>query len=374
MRVSLEEERQNAIEAIQNNRGESIPDGWILIYKNHDKNSERKPLYCIAIENKWHKLDPYQLVNHWKKSLYYAEGKTRFSKYAEIYSNISRYGNESPIVSHFLEYMSLIGQEPFTYFRENDFSILLVKDKKSLTRSQEAILERYQILIAKKFWKYFEGFMTDYVKRFNLEHLKHGFTAEYDEKKARLYVNKGQSFNLYFDFNRENGVFQISTEVGVKEEWVNRCLFPFLKANNKRVLQLESQYKYCTYSRHIRLKGISDFVYFWIKDFNTLGNYLNILDTNRIAISKRSKEECIADLQKLIARVKYNIERLENVTRGRRKTWHWLEYLRIIENINIGEYCGEDAVNSLNDILTDCVNRHCEGIIMLNELLREAKK
>ena len=270
--------------------------------------------------------------------------------------------------------MSLIGQEPFTCFRENDFSILLVKENDNLTKYQEAVLERYQKLISKKFWKYFEGFMADYVKRFNLEHLKHGFSVEYDEKRARLCVNKGQSFNLYFDFNREKGVFQISTEVGVKEEWVNRCLLPFLKANNNLVSQLESQYKNCTYSRHIRLKGISDFEYFWIKDYDTLEDYLNVLNTNRIAISKRSKEECIDDLQKLITRVKYNIKRLENFTHKRRKTWHWLEYLRIVENVNIAEYCGEDAVKQLNNILTECINRHCEGIRRLDELLSEAQK
>ncbi len=367
------------IEAIQNNRGESIPDGWILIYKKYES-AEREPLYCIAIENKWQKLDPYQLLNHWKKSLYHAEGKTSFSKFADIYKYISRYGDKSPVVSHFLEYLSLVGQEPFTYFRENDFSMLYVRDEGALTEYQKSILIKYRNLISNKFWNFFNGFIIDYVKRFNSEHLKQGLTVEYKGNNQRIYVKRNKDveeikeFNLYFDFDKTNGSFYISTEVGVDRAFINRRLLPFLKANNNMVLQLESHYENCIYSRNIRLNNINSLVYFWIKGFDTLENYLNEINTAKIAVSKRPKEDCINELQNLVAKTDYNLKRIEKVSRGKYKTWHWLEYLRIIEEFKIEEFCGEDAVNRLNSTLTDCINRHCEGIIMLKTLLTEAQK
>ena len=117
------------IEAIHNNRGDSIPDGWILIYKNNDNTFEKEPLYCIAIENKWHRLDPYQLVNHWEKSLFIPNGKTRFSKYADIYRMMRHYENKSSIVIHFLEYMSLIGEEPFIFFDKFSYKAIKISPK-----------------------------------------------------------------------------------------------------------------------------------------------------------------------------------------------------------------------------------------------------
>ena len=55
--------------------------------------------------------------------------------------------------------------------------------------------------------------------------------------------------------------------------------------------------------------------------------------------------------------------------------WHWLEYLRIIEDIDIKDYCGgEEAIDRLNNALSESINRHCEGIKMLNALLTESQK
>lgn len=346
------------IEAIQNNKGESIPDGWIMIYKKINNNSEREPLYCIAIENKWHKLDPYQLVNHWKKSLYHSEGKASFSKYADIYKSISHYSDESPIVIHFLEYMSLIGEEPFIGFANNDF--LELNDPNN------------QRLISKKFWKFFDGFITEYVKKHNSELRNSNLTVEYSKKNQRLYINGFEYINLYFDFWNSSGKLTISTEIGVNRAWVNRCLLPFLKANRNKVLQLASQYKDDYYSRHVRLNNKSKSVYFWIKNFDTLENYLNEVNTDKIAVPQLPKEACISELKNL--NVPPDDDKLKSLSHWSWKTWHWLEYLRIIETIEINEYCGEDAVKQLNIDLTSSINRQCEGIRMLNELLSEAQK
>ena len=297
-------------------------------------------------------------MNHWKKSLYHSEGKTSFSKYADIYKSISHYSDESPIVIHFLEYMSLIGEEPFIGFTNNDF--LKLNDPNN------------QRLISKKFWKFFDGFITEYVKQHNSELRKSNLTIEYSKKNQRLYINGIEYLNLYFDFWNSSGTLTISTEIGVNRAWVNRCLLPFLKANRNKVLQLASQYKDDYYSRHVRLNNKSKSVYFWIKNFDTLENYLNEVNTNKIAVPQLPKEACISELENL--NVPPNDDKLKSIRYWSWKTWHWLEYLRIIETIKINEYCGEDAVKQLNNDLTISINRQCEGIIMLNELLSEAQK
>ena len=57
------------------------------------------------------------------------------------------------------------------------------------------------------------------------------------------------------------------------------------------------------------------------------------------------------------------------------EAWHWLEYLRIIEDIDIKDFCGgEETINRLNNALSESINRHCEGIKMLNALLAESQK
>ena len=53
----------NETREIIENRGDSIPDAWILISVNNQLK------YCIAMENKLYDLDPFQLHNHCEKSL-----------------------------------------------------------------------------------------------------------------------------------------------------------------------------------------------------------------------------------------------------------------------------------------------------------------
>ena len=181
---------------------------------------------------------------------------------------------------------------------------------------------------------------------------------------------------IYFDFNKTTGYFTISTEVGVDSAKVNCCLLPFLKNNKEMVLQLETQYQNCYYGRRVRLNNKSKSVYPWIKDFNTLSDYLNELSTDKIAISQLPKEECIDKLKKLgVERDKSNNERLVKINKWKWKTWHWLEYLRIIEDIDIKAFCGgEEAIDRLNNALSESINHHCEGIRMLNTFLAESQK
>ncbi len=350
-------------------KGESIPDGWIMIYKV-DRNGERTPFYCIAIENKWYKLDPYQLKNHWEKSLYFSEGKTRLSKYADIYNNMFFYSEKSSVVKNFLEYITLIGEEPFTGFNEQDFTLLDKDDRK-------------KALLWKKFWKYFDLFMirfvSEYNKKISEDSLLKDMKIKYVENNKRLQVAGTENFNLFFDFYNNSGVLQISTEIGVNKAWVNCYLLPFLKNNPSKVEQIENCFRFneenqrkLDFSRHVRLNNMSKSVYFWLKSFPSLHEYLNELDIQHIS-TRYPKEICCNKLVDL--GVLPQDEKIEKIKNWKWKTWHWLEYLRIIEDVDIKRFCdGENAANHLDNVLSECIQRQCNGIKMLNDFLKEAER
>ena len=79
------------------NRGESIPDAWIMIYEGDTSN------YCIAMENKLHDLDPFQLHNHCEKSLFMKQNNIRYAKYSTILEKLNELNGY--LVGDFLRYM-----------------------------------------------------------------------------------------------------------------------------------------------------------------------------------------------------------------------------------------------------------------------------
>mgnify|MGYP004483130623 CR=1 FL=1 len=100
----LKEETKKAVnEYLDGKRGDSIPDAWILIYKN------KKPAFIIAIENKLHKLDPNQINNHIEKSLLILENKPKviYKKYSDIIDIFK--GLNSFNTDQFIEYLTILG-------------------------------------------------------------------------------------------------------------------------------------------------------------------------------------------------------------------------------------------------------------------------
>ena len=92
---------------IQEDRGGSIPDAWILGY-----NDDRKPLLCVAFENKLYDLDQNQLKNHMEKSLYLngseeKESNCTYHTYSEILEAIYHEGEY--LSEEFARYMFLLG-------------------------------------------------------------------------------------------------------------------------------------------------------------------------------------------------------------------------------------------------------------------------
>lgn len=341
-----EAERQfNEIKELHDGRGESIPDGWILIYDETSTN--KTPVCCVAIENKWYDLDPYQLNNHWEKSLFTTTKKTFFSTFYDIYSKLLAFKTNSSVVPHFLEYLSLLGYEPITSFSKSDFQSL---DEEKL----------YRNLLYGKFFRYFnDDFMrSKFVSRDQIE---------YDSKRHRLAVRGIDYFNLFFDFYSDSGKFVISTEIGVGSRWVNLKLFPILQ-NDKRTVQRFSEcYKGCYYARHVRLNNRSQSLYFWIQCYDTFDAYLQEIEPSKIERPKFKKADCRDALLQLgYTDDDVNIKKLNQ---WKFSEWHWLEYLRIIRDIDISKYCGENT-KKLDDELEGIIIQQIQGIKMFNELLK----
>jgi hypothetical protein len=126
-----EEYKENlnkALDEFQKGRGgDSIPDGWILIY------SDGKPFEVIAIENKLYDLDRYQLNNHLEKSLFLPKGTNpiRFSTYESIVQSFEK--SENVLAGQFVEYLILLGYIQVRDFKtacsiDNDLAPLMVCD------------------------------------------------------------------------------------------------------------------------------------------------------------------------------------------------------------------------------------------------------
>lgn len=329
------EKQYEEILKIQNNKGDSIPDAWIMIY------DDKTPFFCVAVENKWYNLDPYQLQNHWIKSLYVNSGKTIYSKFEEIYKNISKYSASNIIVSHFLEYISLLGYEPVTSFNELDF--------------EQSYEEPYKGILNKKFYRYFDKFMEK------------NYKGRYDNSKKRLYVPDINHFNIYFDFSCNSGELSISTEIGVKAAWVNEKIIPMLKNTNSLSEEISDIYGECIFVRYVRLNNKNLNLYFWINQYRHVVDYLNAIDSNRITISKLPKLECYDKLEKLG-------QSLDNYSMGKLRQWkpekwHWLEYLRIINTVRISDYCYNDTCR-LDRVLKQMIDRHITGLKKLDEILK----
>ena len=119
------EEYQATKEYIEN-KGDSIPDAWIIIYKNGI------PDYCIIFENKLYDLNPYQLYNHCKKSLFLEDNDIVYVKYEKIIDFFVEEGGF--IADQFVRYLFILG-----YGKINNLSEL----DKFFDRSDEESIEKY---------------------------------------------------------------------------------------------------------------------------------------------------------------------------------------------------------------------------------------
>lgn len=116
--ILLNETKKALAEYLEYKRGDSIPDGWILIYINE------KPTKLIALENKLYNLDPTQINNHIEKSLFILNDKKKviYKTYENIIDSFKPL--ESYATDQFIEYLTILG-----YSKVDDFNVACSSDE-----------------------------------------------------------------------------------------------------------------------------------------------------------------------------------------------------------------------------------------------------
>lgn len=337
----LAEDEYKVIYDIEINHGGSVPDAWIMIY------IDEVPTYCIIIENKLYDLNPYQLRNHRKKSLLINDNKeTVFKKYDELYQIFKKYDNFTLVVSHFLEYFSLLGYEPIMGFSKKDFDIIEFADEK--------IKDFYRNLLNKKMLNILNNFINNNYPDNN------GYIYETN----RLNIIGNESSNIFLNFNTENYILSISTEIGVNSSNISKNILLKLKENSLLKSNISTIYNNSYFLRYIRLNSIRQSLYFLIKKYDQLDLYLNSFNEGEIFIGNIEKSDMINKMHNLAVSDDYtDMKKLINYKYNK---WNKLEYLRIIDDINIKDY---SDLNDLEKELSEVIEKHIQGIKEFKRIL-----
>ena len=337
---------------ILSGKGNSIPDAWILIYVKDE------PYYAIIIENKLYDLNPFQLLNHKNKSLllelteYVDLNKDEniiFKKYEDIYECLYKSYYTNTIVKHFIEYLDKIGHGKPTPFSMSDFKTFMSINNKEDENQKEVV------------WKKLRREVNEAINE-----LKSEYDFFNDVNTMQIWIKNIDSANVFIDISKETLKIDISTEVGVSKNRINRNLFPKLKKNLLLQNKLHSAYSGdIYYLRYIRLNHKSQSLYFWIHDYEDLNTYLNCFDIDEIYQNQVDKEECITMLDELVP-PKDNPTAMRNLRHYKFAAYNKLEYLRIMNKINTKEHIGEK--DDLKETIKNTVINHLKGIDILENI------
>lgn len=221
-----------------------------------------------------------------------------------------------------------------------------------------------------KFYSDFFDFLRNVSSKHNFKFKAHWDGGElWDKSLKRLNIT------AFADFY--NCKVQIATEVGVSGGSYNKNLYEKLRHSTNAVNKIEKIYTACEYDRHIRLYNYNRFKdscrYFWIKNFDSLKDYLNSFSD--VEYSKISRSQCIKNLLSLNGTAWAQDKNMQGVPLNARQVltvwnfeeYHWLEYLRIIEFIDGNLIYGEN-INSISKILNPIIEKHIEGIKIIHSI------
>lgn len=166
---------------VRKNTG-SLPDAWLMIYMND------KPYYIIAFENKLDNLDPYQIKNHIKKSLFLENSVVPiYENYESIINKFKKINSNNYLIDEFIEYMIILG-----HHKLNDFGLCFGADyqirQKLCSDFGESVLENvYKGKIDKREWNIARIHVNfSYLKEINLR---------FSEDKVELSLAFGSTQN-----------------------------------------------------------------------------------------------------------------------------------------------------------------------------------
>ena len=234
---------------IINNRGEAIPDAWILV-RYHEEY-----VFCVAMENKLYDLNPYQLNNHCKKSLKLGKiekNHIKYCKYSTIFDELE--SMEGYLVKDFLRYMYFLN-----YWEIDNLSQVKEMDDEHIgTYSNRRCVQLLEKVGNKpvewhRGWMY--RFCTD--NYYNRE-IGLWFNNSTKNFEVRLYFGSTQQTarNLY-DLLNTHGF-----ELSKKYEYKNS--FHFQNTFGKNI-----QNTYCD-DTNMNIKQINQFISFWINHLDCL--------------------------------------------------------------------------------------------------------
>lgn len=314
----------------------SIPDAWILIEK------KGKPNWCIIVENKWYDLNPHQLRNHREKALQHPTAVIKPRSFAFLYDSFSRAQQQikdNTLIRHFLEYLTLTGHEPAHRFYPSDLEVI---------REAKSGEERkfYADLLYGKFYQVLATFAEG--------------KYDFDTRTRRMNIAGVEQFNFVFDFDPYEGKFGISSEIGVKSQLVNQRLFPRMLEKGTFANDIQTLYPESKFQRFIRLNYVRSNLYFSVGEYANLSQYLQEIESTAITRNGLSNTECQDKLTAL--GIDSNHPGFQRLSRSTDLKWHKLEYLRILDYLDINDYINEPNHARLFGDLGYLIDQHLAGI------------
>lgn len=145
------------------------------------------------------------------------------------------------------------------------------------------------------------------------------------------------------DWLNDDTDFEMYTVVGVSRNWYNQHLFKKLKDNPKLIrIIIEIIYLPHHFARMVRINRMAMTLGRFIKDYNSLEDYIRDVCDDGIYLNPLDKSECIARLNKFGVTSGCPID---NLLRYKFKNYNWLEYLTIVTEpkINCRRFINKDS-------------------------------
>ncbi len=172
-----------------------------------------------------------------------------------------------------------------------------------------------------------------------------------------------QNLNINgFDYLPEMTEFALNTEIGYRNNFYNRKLFPKLDNLEQQndPLAISKHYTNCTFNRKIRFNKIMANIYANVASYNTLADYLKVILADGIYHSSVTGQYCIG---KLLAWGFPANESVSSLTPYRE--YNWLEYLKITTPlIDIKLFLAEDSATMAE--LERQIEQHFIGMFLLD--------
>ena len=335
-------------------RGGSIPDAWIYIYNNKEKENLK---LIIAIENKLWKLDKSQLLNHMEKSL----GKKKeeeiiiYKSFEKLILELDEQNKDDNLVINFIRYMEMLGYNVIEKFKKEDIEYT----KQNINEKSK---EQDMTILTKKWNKLFEEYKKENENNekfeFDRKNMINIKKLEKDKEKKMLNLTYGMA-----PFNKEENAIFTALEICVssgKPEILKRLIERIQsKENLIELFNIESDNKFkLSYDIYRKTTRHQTSKYYEIKNGDNIYKTVEKCVNKLIEMSKNNellKKDLSYDNFKKIVAVEKDIEEEEVKNNIRITGWkksidfNLQTYLRFIEYIPYSEIINDNIEESAEE-------------------------